>query len=137
MESTKHNHNKNILILLNGLKNFRIIPSMWFEYFLTLLKHADFVIGNSSAGIREAPYYGTPSINIGTRQNKRGNAPTILHTDFDEDGILEAIEKASQLNHPEGHNEFGDGTATEKFIKTLKNPDIWKIPKQKIFRDKN
>jgi len=122
---------------LDGLKNFRIIPSMRFEYFLTLLKHADFVIGNSSAGIREAPYYGTPSINIGTRQNKRGNAPTILHTDFDEDGILEAIEKASQLNHPEGHNEFGDGTATEKFIKTLKNPDIWKIPKQKIFRDIN
>ncbi|MFZ0597346.1 MAG: UDP-N-acetylglucosamine 2-epimerase, partial [Flavobacterium sp.] len=47
---------------------FRIFPSLRFEYFLMLLKNSQFIIGNSSAGIREAPYYGIPIINIGTRQ---------------------------------------------------------------------
>ena len=52
-------------------KNFRIIPSMRFEYFITLLKNADFIIGNLALGIKEAPYFGIPVINIGSRQNKK------------------------------------------------------------------
>ena len=39
-------------------KNFKFIDSMRFEYFLTLLKNAELIIGNSSSGVREAPYYG-------------------------------------------------------------------------------
>jgi len=50
-------------------KRFRVFPSLRFEYFLVMLKYCQFIIGNSSAGIREAPYYGVPSINIGSRQN--------------------------------------------------------------------
>ena len=45
-------------------KNFKIYPSIRFEYFLTLLFNCDFIIGNSSAGIREAPFYRTKSIDI-------------------------------------------------------------------------
>ncbi|MDP3935200.1 MAG: UDP-N-acetylglucosamine 2-epimerase, partial [Candidatus Giovannonibacteria bacterium] len=52
-------------------KRFIIHPSMRFEHFLTLLKNANFIIGNSSAGIREAPFYGVPAINIGGRQSNR------------------------------------------------------------------
>ena len=40
---------------LNHNSRFRVFPSIRFEYFLSLLKHSDFIIGNSSAGIREAP----------------------------------------------------------------------------------
>ncbi len=47
--------------------NLRILPSMRFEYFLTLLKNSNFIIGNSSAGLREAPVYGVPTINIVNR----------------------------------------------------------------------
>ena len=43
---------------VRGQENFRLFPSLRFEYFLTLLKNAEFIIGNSSAGVREAPYYG-------------------------------------------------------------------------------
>jgi UDP-N-acetylglucosamine 2-epimerase (hydrolysing) len=50
---------------------FRPLPSMRFESFLTLMKHADAIVGNSSAGIREAPVYGVPTINIGSRQLNR------------------------------------------------------------------
>ena len=44
---------------------------MRFEYFLSLLKNAKFIIGNSSSAIYEAPMLNTPAINIGNRQNKR------------------------------------------------------------------
>ncbi len=47
---------------------FKIFPSLRFEYFLTFLYHSKFMIGNSSAGIREAPYYNIPTIDIGSRQ---------------------------------------------------------------------
>ena len=56
---------------LKNNSRFKIFPSLRFEYFLTLLKNAQFIIGNSSAGIREAPYYNVPIINIGTRQKNR------------------------------------------------------------------
>ena len=63
-----------ILLSYEILKNqnkFRLFPSLRFEYFLTLLKNAQIIVGNSSAGIREAPVYGIPVINIGSRQNRR------------------------------------------------------------------
>ena len=41
---------------------FRIFPSLRFEYFLVILKNAQFTIGNSSAGVREAPYYNIPKL---------------------------------------------------------------------------
>ena len=56
---------------LSANVNFRILPSLRFEFYLTLLKNAELIIGNSSAGIREAPVFGVPTINIGTRQNNR------------------------------------------------------------------
>ena len=49
---------------LSKNKNFKIFKSMRFEYFLTLLKNCQFIIGNSSAGVREAPFYGVPALNI-------------------------------------------------------------------------
>ena len=39
------------------------------------------IIGNSSAGIREAPYYGIPIINIGTRQQNRAIHADIINVD--------------------------------------------------------
>src|SRR5207253_3046033 len=57
---------------------FRVLPSMRFEYFLTLLKHAQALVGNSSSGVREAPVYGVPSVNIGTRQLNRYSYPSIV-----------------------------------------------------------
>src|SRR5690606_39196959 len=76
--------------------NFRVFPSIRFEYFLTLLKNASFIIGNSSAGVREAPYYGVPTVNIGTRQNNRVRSSTIINTDYDISNILDSIDQVSK-----------------------------------------
>ena len=76
---------------LKKLKNFRMLPSMRFEYYLTMLKNSNFIIGNSSSGIIEAPFYGVPTINLGNRQNKRSTTKTIKNLDFIEKKILNLI----------------------------------------------
>ena len=54
---------------------------MRFEYFLSLLKNSNMVIGNSSVGIREA-FYGVPTINVGSRQLNRVKVKSIHNIDF-------------------------------------------------------
>ena len=85
---------------LQGLSNFRILNSMRFEYFLTLLKNANFLIGNSSAGIHEAGFYGIPVIDLGTRQKGRYNIKNFENIQWipeETDAILKAISNASFL----------------------------------------
>jgi len=115
-------------------KRFRIFPSIRFEYFLTLLKNSSFVIGNSSAGIREAPAYGIPSINIGSRQNNRVLAPSIINCNDDKNAILKSINTIGNLK-PKKVKLFGKGTSDVEFHKILSQQDIWGISKQKQFND--
>lgn len=114
---------------------FRIFPSLRFEYFLTLLKNSQFIIGNSSAGIREAPYYGIPIINIGTRQNNRSTHSDIINTDYSESNIKEALSKIDSHKSQGYNNDFGEGNSAELFLESLKKNDIWQLNHQKQFRD--
>lgn len=114
--------------------NFKIYPSIRFEYFLTLLKNANFIIGNSSAGVREAPFYGLPSINIGTRQNARFKGNTVIDCNYDKQAILQAIDKISDI-HIQKSTHFGDGNSTALFMQFLKDKTLWQIPVQKVFVD--
>jgi UDP-N-acetylglucosamine 2-epimerase (hydrolysing) len=120
---------------LNKNKNFRLIPSMRFEYFLTTLKNSDFIIGNSSAGIREAPYFGVPTINVGTRQHNRSHNKYILNVDYDSEQIISAIKKIKKIKIKK-NNLFGDGNSVEKFYKIIKkNKNFWTNNTQKYFTD--
>lgn len=114
--------------------NFKVYPSIRFEYFLTLLKNADFIIGNSSAGVREAPFYSLPSINIGTRQNARFRGKSVIDCGYDESDILQAIAKIDTLNL-EKSTHFGEGNSTELFEKFINSDELWQIPVQKVFVD--
>jgi len=121
---------------LEGNPRFRVFPSIRFEYFLTLLKNSDLIIGNSSAGIREAPYYGIPTINIGTRQENRTLHAHINNTGYEKSIILKALKQ----NHPKIEKEnstFGDGNSATLFLNSLKENSFWKINHQKQFRDQN
>jgi UDP-N-acetylglucosamine 2-epimerase (hydrolysing) len=135
------NNDKGSEFILNKLKkieqhiNFRIFPSVRFEAFLVMMKNANFIIGNSSAGIREAPYYGIPTVNVGTRQNGRSVNNEILHTNYEINSIVEAIKKTEKLAlYPQ--QLFGDGKSDEKFLSILQSENFWSISKQKIFTDK-
>lgn len=106
--------------------HFRLFPSIRFEYFLSLMKMADFVIGNSSAGVRESCVYGIPSIDIGDRQAGRYQTDlikNIQHCSFDEDEILRAIEKAPTCRIQS--SQFGDGCSSSHMLALLKNPEFW------------
>lgn len=129
---------KFIIKAYEKLKNnnrFRVLPSLRFEYFLVLLKKSEFIIGNSSAGVREAPYYSLPTINIGTRQQNRVVAKSILNSDYSTKSILKTIEEVTNLELAKNTIDFGNGNSAELFLKALKNNDIWQLSKQKVFRD--
>jgi UDP-N-acetylglucosamine 2-epimerase (hydrolysing) len=120
---------------LKGNPRFRIFPSLRFEYFLTLLKNSQFIIGNSSAGIREAPYYGLPIINIGTRQQNRALHADIINVDYAKPNILEALKIIDTYQVLPAANDFGKGNSAELFLKSLLNTDIWQLNHQKQFRE--
>lgn len=119
---------------LKGNKRFRIFPSIRFEYFLTLLKNSKFIIGNSSAGIREAPYYGIGTVNIGNRQENRALHAQILNVDYNKEAILSAI-NSDFLNIKKDQHSFGVGNSASLFVKSLESKEFWAISKQKKFVD--
>jgi UDP-N-acetylglucosamine 2-epimerase (hydrolysing) len=119
--------------LLSG-PNFKHIPSMRFEYFLTLMKNANFVIGNSSAGIRECAYYGVPAINVGSRQTGRHTNKLIINTDNSYENILKSIFISKELERKPIYN-FGNGNSAEQFKQILDNVLKWPIPTSKTFLD--
>lgn len=120
---------------LEGNKHFRVFPSIRFEYFLTLLKNADFMIGNSSAGIRETGVYAVPSIDLGTRQRGRYSEKNknLQHVDEEYDKILDAISRISSYRVKS--YQFGRGNSTERFMKIIKDDAIWNMNIQKVFVD--
>jgi UDP-N-acetylglucosamine 2-epimerase (hydrolysing) len=116
-----------------GNSHFRVIPSMRFEYFLTLLKYAKVIVGNSSAGIREAPVYGVPTVNIGNRQMNRFNYPSILNVTEKNDAILHALNNLPMAVLPSLH--FGKGKSAKLFVANLRKVALWKTMRQKHFQD--
>lgn len=113
---------------------FKIYPSVRFEYFLTLLKHSSFIIGNSSAGIREAPYYGLPAINIGTRQQNRALHQDIINCNYSTSEIFLAINKAKSSSF-EKEDLFGNGESDQLFFQAISSANFWNSSKQKLFND--
>ncbi len=67
------------------------------EQFIGLLKGAHCLVGNSSAGIKECSYIGTPVVNIGTRQHRRLRGPNVVDVGYNKEAIIEAIKQ--QLAH--------------------------------------
>lgn len=126
----------NLYKKLNKKKNFLSFPSMRFEYFLTFLKNSNYIIGNSSAGIREAPFYGINCINVGTRQNNRTKKSKLIYNSNNYKSILkniESIKKIKRLIYKERF--FGSGDSDKRMQKILLEKKFWEINIQKTFND--
>ena len=126
-----------ILNVYNSLKQkkFKLLRSLRFEHFLSLLKNANFIIGNSSAAIYEAPLFGTPAINIGDRQHKRFNSKTIKNFEIPK---LNQSKLRNYLKNYKSQIRYthGTGQSDKKFIKIIKSKSFWKISTQKFFSDR-
>lgn len=134
-----NDHGHNVILdeyrRFNGLNNIKRYPSIRFEFFVELLKNASFIIGNSSAGIHEAPVIGLPSINIGSRQSNRFCYESIINTSDSKEQILRAIETATQKKNIKRTTYFGDGNSRKNFLDTIEDEKIWNTPRQKVFKD--
>ena len=114
--------------------NVRILRSMRFEYFLSSLKNSNLIIGNSSAGIREAPFYGIPTINIGSRQQNRYKSKSIHNVDIKSKTIENKINRLFKMKYKRNFY-FGKGDSSIKIARVLLKKNIWNtsIQKQLIY----
>lgn len=121
---------------IKGKDNFKIFPSMRFEYFLSLLCSAECMVGNSSSGIRETGIYGIPTVDIGTRQNGRYDSNVchhIIHVN-DCESISKAIGDAKLMEIIKS-SYFGNGDSNKIFHDILSGSEIWEKHIQKRFID--
>ncbi len=106
----------------NLIRRFRNLDR---KKYLYLLKNCKFIIGNSSSGIIEAPFYQVPCINIGRRQNGRYKGTNVVDCDSSAISIKKSIEKvlgSSFINELKNCNSpYGDGHSTQKLIQLLIN----------------
>jgi UDP-N-acetylglucosamine 2-epimerase (hydrolysing) len=116
-------------------KRFRVLPSMRFAHFSELMKNAACMIGNSSAGVREAPFLGLPSLDIGTRQSNRSDAASVTACEaFDTETITGFLTRDWGNRHSRDAG-FGQGSAAGRFVQVLADPTFWERPLQKAFQD--
>jgi UDP-N-acetylglucosamine 2-epimerase (hydrolysing) len=114
---------------------FRVLPSMRFAHFSELMKNAAVMVGNSSAGVREAPFLGLPSLDVGTRQSNRSDAGSVRAVQAgDQSAIAEFLKNHWGQRH-ERHDGFGVGTAAQRFAQVLQGEAFWRISLQKSFQD--
>lgn len=116
-------------------ERFRVLPSMRFAHFSELMKNAKAMVGNSSAGVREAPFLGLTSLDIGTRQTNRAKAPSVFFADATDSAAISAFLQAQWGKAYPRHDAFGGGNAAARFTAVLKSPDFWASSLQKTFHD--
>ncbi len=102
--------------------------SLGIRRYHSLIPYCSFLIGNSSSGIFEAPYFKVPTINIGDRQKGRFMHVSVINTNYTEQSIIETINKSLDetfVNSLKNMDyEFGDGRASEIAIEYLKKIEI-------------
>lgn len=116
-------------------ERFKVIPSMRFSYFSELMKNSSIMIGNSSAGVREMPFLGIPSIDIGTRQSNRSSYPSISHCNASDTKRLTTLISMLWGRKFNKSDEFGSGNAAVCFVQELLKETFWQLPVQKYFSD--
>lgn len=118
-------------------QRFRIFPSIRFEYFIALLKHADFIIGNSSCILKEAVFLGIQGINVGSRQTKRTGIDSVLikNVPSDKDAILQAIKEIKPYKTTRNISPNTAHRSDELFSQLLQQQVFFTINTQKTFME--
>ena len=123
---TKKNLEKSISVTSLGQLNY-----------LSALKYMDFIIGNSSSGLLEAPSFKIGTINIGDRQNGRLKAKSVVDCLPNKKNMKRAIKKIYsnkfQKILKDVQNPYDNGCASKKITKVLKKVKLDKILKKKFF----
>lgn len=108
--------------------NMSVYRNLRRDRFIGLLKTASVLVGNSSAGLLEAPSFKLPALNIGRRQAGRVQGENVINCDHEVDKIIKSINKAlspafvQSLMHIK--NPYGDGQSSERIVNILKSVPI-------------
>jgi len=101
-----------------AIDNLHVFTSLGVKRYLSLMRHAEFVLGNSSSGIIETPAFHIPTVNIGDRQKGRLQSASIVNCSDDTASIVGAIRKAMSESHKalcqKVVSPYGDGHAAER-----------------------
>jgi UDP-N-acetylglucosamine 2-epimerase (hydrolysing) len=118
---------EDIFAVLESLprERFRLIPSMRFNYFSELMKHASVMVGNSSAGVREAPFLGLQSLDVGTRQRSRSDSPSIQVCSAFEVHVIENFLTSAWGQRLQSDVSFGWGGAAIRFVEIIRQESYW------------
>ena len=123
----------------NHENNCLAYTSMGQQRYLSVMKIADAVVGNSSSGIIEAPSFNIPTVNIGDRQKGRKQAETVINCVPNEEMIREALAVALSPAFRErienSINPYGDGNVSEKIMKVIRRVLMSEISLKKTFYD--
>jgi len=111
--------------------NSKVFKSLNSRLFLSTLKYATFIIGNSSSGIVEAPALKVPTINIGDRQKGRLQAESIINCSSEKNEILQSISKAISLTF-----NFSDKNLSTPYQSNNTSINIIKTIKDFLFNEK-
>ena len=105
--------------------------------YLSAIQYCDAVIGNSSSGLLEVPFFKKPTVNIGIRQGGRLKAESIIECDFAVNNIIKAINKAvsEKFNKQIQHIEllYGEGNTSEQILNILKQVELENITIKKFY----
>ena len=116
--------------MIKEIERFRHLPfvlifrSLPYRDYISLFRYTSALVGNSSSGIIEAPYFKLPAINVGTRQNGRERAENIIDVPHNRGEIITAIRKALcdrtfRKRVQKCENPYGKGKTGEKITNIL------------------
>lgn len=97
----------------------RVFTHLRRDAFVDWMAAADFMIGNSSAGIIEAASFGTPVVNVGPRQTLRERGANVIDADNDPQDLVRAIDLALATPRCAGENIYGDGRTAPRIASLL------------------
>ncbi len=122
------------------IENLHVFTSLGVRRYLSLMRYAEFVLGNSSSGIIETPAFHVPTVNIGDRQKGRLQSESIVNCESDTESIMNAIQIALSDKHKETCNlvvsPYGNGHASEQIAeKTIEIIISGEIDLKKKFYD--
>lgn len=95
---------------------FKNLPT---HIYIHLMNTTACLVGNSSSGVREGSFIGTPVVNIGTRQNKRLRTNNVIQVNYSAKEIVAGIKKQLEHGKYTSNDLYGDGTAGEKIAEIL------------------
>jgi UDP-hydrolysing UDP-N-acetyl-D-glucosamine 2-epimerase len=122
-----------------GRANTRFVTSLGWQAYASLMRVAVAMVGNSSSGIVEAPSFGLPVVNIGTRQNGRPRAANVRDVGYEVDAIRAgldwALDPMTRARLQGTVNPYGDGQAAGRILGVLDNLPPRESLLLKVFQD--